>query len=79
MTIQQVRHFLDACPGLYRNDGDIDDYWENDDVEIMLTHTRWCKGENNNEHELLVFEKLPDGDISDPICLFSFTEVITGE
>lgn len=81
MTIQQVRNFMDALTGLSRNDGDIDDYWETelDDgirVEFMLTHTRFCKGENNNRHELLLYVIDDNSDNYEPISLCSFTEKI---
>lgn len=84
MTIEQVRSFMDKLNGLCRNDGDIDDYWEAQltdsiRIEFMLTHTRWCQGENNDEHELLLFVIDDDKDNYEPISLLSFTEKITEE
>lgn len=83
MTIEKVRKFMDKL-NLTRNDGDIDDYWETDltdsiRVEFMLTHTRWCKGETNDEHELLLFVIDDNNDNYEPISLLSFTEKIPEE
>ena len=73
MTLEQVRNVLNACPGLKHIHGDIDEYWENDEVKIMLTHTVWCEGEDNDKHELLVFKKEIYGI---PMLITEFTEEI---
>ena len=79
MTIEQIRNFMDRLDGLTSNDGDIDDYWEAEladgiRIEFMLTHTRYCEGENNNEHELLLFVIDDNKGNYEPISLLSFTE-----
>lgn len=76
MTIEQVRKFLNTIPTLTHVAGDIDEFWNNDDISIMLTHTVWCEGEDNNNHKVLVFKRNTD---EEPILLAEFTETIKNQ
>lgn len=73
MTIEQVRQFFNSIKTLTYAAGDIDDFWNNDEITIMLTHTTWCQGENNENHKILLFKRNTD---EEPVLLGEFTEEI---
>ena len=73
MTIKEIRDLLNKCPELTYAAGDIDDFWSNEEITVMLTHTVWCEGEDNDNHKLLIFKRNTD---EEPILITEFIEKI---